>query len=430
MAYLLKSPTVADPSSVHHGHVRDIRIENGYIKHIAESIETQETDTVWQANDTFISPALVDLRAQFGDPGREHLEDLTSGSATALAGGYSHIGISPDTDPWITNKSQVTYLNDKASDLPISIVPIAAIAKPERPQELTEMLDLSEVGINIFTQGDRAIADAGFLKRAMQYLSGLGGRLMLHPQMAGLYEDGHMNEGITNIQLGLAGNPPMAEHIAIKRDLELCRYTGAKIHFSKVTTALSIKLIEEAKQEGLAVTCDTGVHYLCYNEQHLADYPTNLKLDPPLRTPEDQKALISGITNGVIDALIADHKPVEWEAKACEFPLAVPGAIGLQTTLPLLTKSLKWEDFMNAAIPALTTNPRHLLDLDPVKVEGGYPAELTVYNPNGEWVLDENTNQSHSTNTFCYGQTLKGMVKGVFKNGQLHEAPQALAAKA
>jgi dihydroorotase len=248
--------------------------------------------------------------------------------------------------------------------------------------------------------------------------------------MAGLYEDGHMNEGITNIQLGLAGNPPMAEHIAIKRDLELCRYTGAKIHFSKVTTALSIKLLEAAKQEGLPVTCDTGVHYLCYNEQHLQDYPTNLKLDPPLRTPEDQKALISGLSNGVIDALIADHKPVEWEAKACEFPLAVPGAIGLQTTLPLLMESLNWEDFINAAIPALTANPRHLLDLEPVKVEEEYPAHLTVFNPSGQWVLDENTNQSRSTNTVCYGQTLKGMLTGVFTGGQLHEAPQALAAKA
>lgn len=429
MPYLLKAPTIGDPSSSHHGRVMDVRIENDTIQHIADSIDAQDDDTVWQAKGSLLSPAWVDLKAQLGDPGLEHLEDLTSGTATALAGGYSHVGISPDTDPWIANKSQVTYLKNKASNLPIGIVPLAAIAKPERPQELTEMLDLAQVGVNVFTQGDRAIADAGFLKRAMQYVSAFGGRLMLHPQMAGLCEDGHMNEGITNIQLGLAGNPPMAEHIAIKRDLELCRYTGAKIHFSKVTTAHSLKLIAEAKQEGLPITCDTGIQYLVYHEQHLHNYPTNLKLDPPLRTPEDQEALIEALRNGVVDALISDHQPVQWEAKACEFPLATPGAIGLQTTLPLLMKALKWEDFVNAAIPALTTIPRQLLDLDPVKIEKGFPAHLTLYNPNEEWVLDENTNQSRSTNTICYGQNLRGLVTGVFKNGQFYEAPQALAAK-
>ena len=425
MAYLIKNAQITDPGSAYHRCTRDVRIGNGMITEIGEGLKAQNHETVWETHGAYLSPGWVDLRAQLCDPGYEHLEDLTSGSAAAIAGGYSHVGVLPNTDPRIANKSQVTYLLDKADALPIAFVPLATFSKPDRPHELTEMLDLRESGVTVFTQGDQAIQDAGFLKRAMQYAYAFGGRLLLYPQMAGLFEDGQMNEGITNIRLGLTGSPAMAEHIAIQRDLELCRYTGAQIHFSKVTTAKSLKLIDAAKQEGLPVTCDTGIAYLGFHEQHLQDYSTNLKFNPPLRTPEDQQALVEGLQKGIVDALITDHQPVDWEAKACEFPLATPGAIGLQTALPQLNKALRPEILIEKAIPALTANPRKILNLAPVHLETGYPAHLTAFDLTGQWNFNESTNLSRSTNTFWYGQALVGHVKGVFYEGNFVNPPNS-----
>lgn len=429
MGYLLKAATIIDAESPHHLYKRDIRIRNGNISEIGDDLSIENDDQVWEANAAYVSPGWVDLRSHFGDPGMEHLEELKTGAAAAAAGGFTHVGILPDTDPWIANKSQVTYLKDKARQLPISLLPLATISKPDQPNELTEMLDLANAGVQVFTQGDRSIADADFLKRAMQYVSAFGGRLMLYPQLAGLHEGGQMNEGITNIQLGLTGTPAMAEHIAIQRDIELCRYTGARIHFSKVTSARSLQFIAAARQEALPITCDTAVHYLLYHEQHLQGYPTNLKFDPPLRTPEDQDALIEGLKNGVIDALISDHQPVEWEAKACEFPLAKPGAIGLQTVLPHLKKALSKDTLLQAAIPALTSKPREILALPPARIAEGYPAHLTAFNLSGLWNFDEQTNQSRSTNSIWYGHTLEGMIEAVFHNGELKHSAKEPAAR-
>lgn len=417
MCYLLRGITIADPASPYHGKVCDVRIKNGLIKEIDSSLNPDSHDDLIQETGAYLSPGWVELRAQLGDPGLEHLENLETGSAAAAGGGFTHVGILPTTDPPVANKSQVAYLKSKAKGLRTGIVPLATLSKPGSSNELTEMHDLANAGVKAFTEGDYIVSDAGLLKRAMQYTRFFRGMLMLYPQHPELHENGDMNEGVTNIELGLSGNPPMAEHMAIKRDIELCRYTGAYIHFSKITTARSIKLIAEAKQEGLPVTCDVTLEHLVFNEENLYEYSTNLKLTPPLRTADDQLALKQGIMNGTIDTLTTDHQPVRNEDKLCEFPLAEPGSIGLQTALPYLLKIFDWETIISKALPAFTHHPRTVMGLPKVTIQEGAPADLTYFNPEAKWIFNKTTNQSLSENSVLFGEELKGKILGTFFNG-------------
>ena len=429
MDYLLKAATIIDPYSAHHRQVRDIGLRDGRIYQISTAMEAGQAETVLDLTGTYCSPGWVDLRAQLGDPGLEHLEDLISGTQAAAAGGYTHVGVLPNTAPPISHKAQVAYLATRAKALPTALVPLATFRKPENPDELTEMRELAEAGVRGFTQGDEPVADAGFLKRALQYSCNLGAPVMLHPQHPSLHEEGDMNEGLTSIQLGLAGTPAMAEHIAIQQHIELCRYTAAHVHFSKVTTARSVRLIAAAKQEGLPITCDTGILHLIYHEQHILEYgyPTNLKLSPPLRTPEDRAALREGVTDGTIDVLIADHQPVRSEDKECEFPLAEPGSIGLQTSFPLLLQALGHDRFLDQGIAALTARPRQVLGLDAVTIEEGAVADLTYFSPTATWTLDASTNYSRSRNSMLYGESMQGLVYGTFRAGHPYTPAQLQA---
>lgn len=430
MHTLLKAVTIVDPDSPHHQQVRDLLIANQQIARIAPSIEPEVADEIQHWEGHCAAPGFVDLRAHTGDPGLEHLEDLETGTRAAAAGGFTQLGILPTTDPPISSKAQVAYLQGKGRTLPTEIIPLATLSKPDKPGELTEMLDLLNAGVRGFSQGDAPITDVGLLKRAMQYSQPLNTMLMLHPQHPGLHEQGDMNEGRINIQLGLSGNPPLAEHIAINRDLELCQYTGAHIHISKVTTARSVALIARAKASGLPVSCDTGLLYLTHTEQDLLDYTTQLKLSPPLRTAADQEALRKGLIDGTIDALTADHQPVKDEDKACEFPMAVPGAIGLQTALPLLLQAFDWPEVLQAGLPAFTLRPRHLLGLPPVSVREGAPADLTLFDPSAIWHFNASTNYSRSSNSVHYGTSLRGLVYATFLKGAYIPTPQMALGKA
>jgi len=423
MSILIKKATIVDPSSPAHRQVKDLWVKGKTIRAMDDELEPEAGAEVIEWNNCHVSPGWMDIRAHFCDPGFENREDLTTGSRTAAAGGLTQVGLLPVTAPPLSTKTQVQYIRSRAAGLPVEILPYATIAKPESKQEITEMLDLHHAGTHAFTNGDFPIEDAGLLKRAMLYTRAFDGLLMLHPQYADLKENGEMNEGHVNVMLGLNGDPAIAEHTAIARDIEIARYTEGRIHFAGITTSRSIALVEQAKNEGLSVSADVSIHHLLFSEADLMAYGTNLKFSPPLRSAEDQEALKAGLKNGIIDTVTADHRPVLGENKQCEFPLAKRGAIGVQLILPLLQKAFDEATFNNHIVPRLTQAPRSLLGLRQPTLQADEQADLTLFNPGKKWVFDRKTNCSRSRNSPFYGSELTGQVLGTINKGTLHQSP-------
>lgn len=416
---LIKQATITDPNSPFNKAEKDILIQSGTIKKIGDQIEPESETTISDWEKPCISPGWVDMRANFCDPGFENMENLESGTRAASAGGITHVGLLPQTYPPLSTKSQIQYIHNQAPPSPTSILPYATISKPESESEITEMVDLYRAGAYAFTNGDKPVKDAGLLKRAMLYTRSFNGLLMLHPQHAELKENGEMNEGTVNVMLGLKGDPEIAEHIAIARDLEIARYSGARIHFTSISTARSVAQIQEAKKEGLAVSCDVSIFHLLFSESDLMDYDTNLKHTPPLRKPEDMETLRQGVQQGNIDAVVSNHTPVLYENKKCEFPLAEKGAIGTQLLYPLLNQAFSPETFNDSIIQSITEGPKKLLGIPVNSVQENQPADLTIFNPNEDWFFDKATNYSHSHNTPFYNKTLTGRPLGIMNKGQM-----------
>ncbi len=416
MKMLIKQATIIDPNSALNKKQKDILIRNGTIAKIADQIDPDSGTTISDWEKPCLSPGWVDMRANFCDPGYENMENLRSGTMAASFGGITHVGLLPQTYPPLSTKSQIQYIKNQAPTSATAILPYATISKPESESEITEMVDLHRAGAYAFTNGDKPIKDAGLLKRAMLYTRSFGGLLMIHPQHAELKENGEMNEGPFNIMLGLKGDPEIAEHIAIARDLEIARYTGARIHFTSISTARSVDQIREAKKEGLAISCDVSIYHLLFADSDLMDYDTNLKHTPPLRNHEDLKALKEGVSHGTIDAVVSNHSPVLYENKKCEFPLAEKGAIGTQLLYPLLQKAFSKETFNDNIIKSITERPKNLLGIPVNSIQENQPADLTIFNPEEEWVFNKATNYSLSDNTPFYNETLTGRPLGIINN--------------
>ena len=238
---------------------------------------------------------------------------------------------------------------------------------------------------------------------------------------------GDMHEGVTSTMLGLKGMPSLAEELAIKRDLDILEYTGGKIHFSCISTSGSVNLIKEAKKKGLQVTCDVNVHHLIFDDTMLTDFDTNYKSNPPFRNKKDQKALINGIKDGIIDAIVSGHQPQDAENKNLEFDQAAFGLIGLQTFIPaffMIQEQLEMVD----VIKLISHNPRKILGLEPVSIVENATANMTLIDPKEEWIFDDKTNKSKSRNSPFFEKSLKGKVKAVF-NGKKQYMDQFILAK-
>jgi dihydroorotase len=413
---LIQSITIVHPDSKYNGKKVDVLISDGKIERIENKIDSSEKSVqILDGKGKFLGPGFFDLNVNFGEPGLETKEDLSSGCEAAAAGGFTGVAVMPDTQPSIHSKAEVSYIVNKTKDNLVDVFPLGTISYKREGKDLAELYDMSLSGAVAFTDGNNPVTDSGLMSRALLYAKGFDGLIFSHAEDPSIAGKGKMNEGVTSTYLGMIGIPALAEEIMVARDLYLAEYNDSPIHFSTISTLHSVDLIRQAKKKGLKVTCDVAVHHLILSEEVVAGFDSNYKVKPPLRTKADIKALLAGLKDGTIDAIVSQHTPHEIEFKNVEFEIASYGIIGLQTILPLaLQAGLTPTDI----IEKMAINPRKILRLPIPLIEAGTPANLVLFDTDTAWVFDQEQNRSKSSNTPFKGQTFKGKVCMVFNNNQ------------
>ena len=409
------------PKNIHKDLSRgDILIRDGRITEIAPSIEPGKTENleILDADAGYVSPGWVEIFSDFADPGYEFKEDLSTGSAAAFAGGFTHVFLLPSTHPVVDNKSQVRYIIEKAARLPVNLYPIGAISKGLEGKELSEMYDMAASGAIAFSDGKAPLQSAGLLLKALQYVKANDGVLIQLPFDNTIGTFGLINEGITSTRLGLPGLPAIAEELMIQRDIELVRYTESKLHFTGISSKKSMDLIAAAKQEGLPVTCSVTPHHLLFTDEDLIGYDTNLKLNPPLRGREDRDALREGVKNGVIDMVATHHFAEHSDDKVREFEYAKNGMIGLQTSFSVLMEAMP-DITPERVVELLSLMPRTVFGLDTGTLKVGQMADLTIFHPTKNSTFTKQDNKSKAANSPYFDRPLTGKVLATISRNQI-----------
>jgi dihydroorotase len=415
MKILIRSALIVSPQSPFHKKKKNVLIQNGRIEEIGDKNYT--ADKVIEAEGMILSAGWFDLGTFVGDPGQEQKEDLLSLSKTAAAGGFTEVAVLPNTHPTIQSKNEVSYVTANNETRLVQIHALAAVTKNCKGEELTEMIDLHEAGAIAFTDGLKPVWHTDIFLKSLQYLQKFDGLLIDQPEDIWLNMFGQMHEGVASTMLGLKGMPRIAEEVAISKNLELLGYAGGRLHFAKLSTAKAIDLIRNAKKKGLNVSCDIAAYQPLYTDEVLNDFETNYKVNPPLREKADQDALIKGLKDGTIDVLVSNHVPHEVESKFLEFDLSEFGLINLQTFASQLVSLSRWVEIEDL-IEKMTDAPRKLLKVQPVIVDVDTKANLTLFDPNREWVFTPESNYSKAKNSPWLGNKLKGKVVAVFNNSK------------
>ncbi|MEP1033781.1 dihydroorotase [Ekhidna sp.] len=412
MSILLKNVLVLDLNSPVHGKQSNILIEKGIITSLNGKSASKEYDLKGKT----VTSGWVDLNAQFHDPGFEYREDIVSGTKVAQAGGFTDVCLSPETYPPIETKSDVSYILKKT--LPqLNLHVGAAVSEGLKGENLTEMMDLHEAGANVFSDGDFPIWNAELLLKALQYTNSMKVSIFQNARDAHISANTQMHEGRVSTNLGLRGEPSLSEELIIQRDIEILKYSGGNLHFSRISSAKSVDLIRSAKKAGLSVTCDVGIHHLLFTDESIGEFDSIFKVIPPYRSEKDRKALVKGVKEGVIDALCSNHRPFDQECKQLEFDLADPGNISLQTFYASLLRIS--EDIpLETLIERVTNGPRSILRLENIKIDVDQSAKLTVLDPHAIWKFDTDTNLSKSQNSPYWNAELTGSVVGTINGSK------------
>ncbi len=418
MNLILRNARIADPRSPHHQQTVDLHIRNKTIQAIGPGLSADEA-TEWDLGEALVSPGWVDVGAWIPDPGQEQREDFASAARAAARGGFTQVLTLPNTEPVADGKAAIQYVRAAAPDQPVAFLPIGAVTRACQGLDITEMMDMRRAGAVAFSDGLLPIQHSGVLYRALLYVKAFGGLVLNMPLDESLAGAGLMHEGMVSTSLGLRGIPDIAESLMVQRDLELLAYTGSRLHLMDISKAASLPLIREAKSKGLRLTCSVSVHHLLYTDEDLRDFDTHFKLSPPLGTAEDRDALRKALLDGTIDWVTAQHRPWEEERKKLEFPYAEPGITGLETAFGQLLLSLGEQADPAWIAMTLAHRPRDVFGLEPVSLEQGAPACLTLFTLAGETRVDPGRQASKSNNSPVLGQTLPGRILGVIHRGHL-----------
>ena len=414
MKILIQGARILDPQSAFHLKEKNVLISNGRIAEIGDKNFT--ADKTIKATGMTLSPGWFDLATFISDPGMEHKEDLISGAEAAMAGGFTGLAMLPNTSPAVQSKNEISYITRSNSHRLVQIHALAAVTRNNKGEELTEMIDLHNAGAVAFTDGLKPLWHTDIFLKSLQYLQKFNGLLIDHPEDIWLNMFGQMNEGTTSTMLGLKGLPRIAEDIVISKSLELLAYAGGRLHLSRLSTAKAIDQVRNGKKK-LKLTCDITSYQAILDDSMLTGFDTNYKVNPPLREKSDIDAIIKGLKDNTIDVICSGHAPQDEESKNIEFDLAEFGIINLQTfgsNLVTLSKHVDWE----VLIPKITTNPRQLLGLPSPAIAEEQSADLTLFDPEKKWVLNESTNRSKSKNSPFFGRELTGKAVAVFNNGK------------
>lgn len=415
MITLIKSATIIDTSSSYHQQKKDILIEDGFIKKIADVIPTQKEYQLVEKENLHVSCGWFDTSVSLGEPGFEERETIKNGLQVAAKSGFTAVAVNANTNPTIDNKSAVEFLINKANGFATKLFPIAALTKDSKGVEMAELFDMQQSGAIAFADYNKPISNDNLMKIALLYAQNFDGLVLSFPKNNAIAGEGIANEGINSTKLGLKGIPALAEHIQIARDLFLLEYTGGKLHIPTISTEKSVNLIKEAKKKGLQVTCSVAAHHLTLTDNELHGFDSNFKTNPPLRTSKDIVALQKAVKKGIIDIITSDHNPIDIEHKKVEFSEAKDGVIGLETMFGALNTVFSIEDY----IENITSKPRAIFGLEQVSITEGNFAEISLFNPDTESKFTTNNILSTSKNSPFINKKIKGEVYGVFTNNQL-----------
>jgi dihydroorotase len=412
---LFKNAKVIDPFR-EKSYDTDILVDKGKILKLSKNISGKEAKEQIDLKGLYVAPGFVDLHVHFREPGYENSETIETGCRAALAGGFTKVCCMPNTDPAIDTRETVRFIYEKAGNEIVDVYPIAAITKGRKGEELTEMVELAEAGAVAFSDDGAPIKNAQLMRFVLEYSKITGKPVINHAEDSQLKADGIINEGVVSTQLGISGNPGIAEQIMIARDLRLAEFVNARIHIPHVSTAGSVELIRQAKAKGLTVTAEVTPHHFSLTDEYMRSFDANGKVAPPLRTEEDRLAIIAGIKDGTIDAIATDHAPHINDTKETSLDLASYGMIGLETAFALAMTNLVHKEAITLMelIKLLTIKPATLMQLPLPIFEKGAEANFTIFNPDEWWVFSRKNIYSKSYNSPFIGSECTGRVKAVF----------------
>lgn len=419
MKSLIKNARVIDPA-VGLDEVVDILIDGETIARIGHELP-EEGAVILDREGSVVVPGLVDVHVHLREPGQEYKETIETGTAAAAHGGFTAICSMPNTIPTTDNAATLDFVIEQAKKAGhCRVHPSGACTKGLKGESLSEMGDMAAHGAVAFTDDGRGVQDAGMMRRVMDYAKMFNCVVMSHCQDEALVGPGQVNEGAVSTRLGMAGWPGAGEELQISRDIALSELTGCPIHIQHITTARGVEIVREGKARGIQVTCEATPHHLVLNEDDLTrTYDTNLKMNPPLRTSDDNKAIIEGLKDGTIDCIVTDHAPHAAHEKAREFELAPFGMTGLETSLGVILTYLVEPGHIdyNRLVELMAIRPREILGVDPVKIEEGGVADITIFDPNADWTVRADDMCSKSKNSGFLGYELKGRATDVFVGG-------------
>lgn len=416
---LIRRGRLIDPSQ-ELDRVGDLLIEGKRI--VGIDAPCAHPDDVIEADGLIVSPGLIDLHVSLREPGNEEDETIATGTAAALAGGFTSVACMSDTRPVVDNRSEAEFImiqGERAGNT--HVFPLGAVTKNNEGQELAEMGQLVEAGVLAFSDGRTPVANAEIMRRALQYASMWDRPIFNRPQVPELVHNGVMHDGFVSTRLGLRGMPAAAEDIMVGRDIALCELTGGRVHLMCISTAGAIDLIRRAKQRNLRISTEVTPHQFLLTDEVMGTFDSHYKVDPPLRSSEHQQACIEGLKDGTIEVICSDHQPHAPEKKQRELDLVPFGIAGLETLLPLCITGLiepghlTWLQFL----AKVTTGPARVLNLNKGTLRPGADADVTLINPDVAWTIDPARFHSKSRNTPFGGRAVRGRAQTVIVNGQI-----------
>ncbi len=419
MKIIIRNGRVIDPAQ-NIDKIADVLIDGGVISQIKKSIVAKGAKEI-DAKGKIVSPGFIDMHTHLREPGEEGKETIQSGVNAAIHGGFTTVCAMPNTHPTCDNTAQVNYILDRAKQAGLAnVLPIGAITKKREGKELSEMHDLKRAGCLALSDDGDCIEDSGLMRRAMEYASMLDLLVIDHCEDKSLVKNGVMHEGYWSTVLGLKPISSESESIVVARNILLAELTGARIHIAHVSTAQSVNLIRQAKKKGVLVTAEVMPHHFTLTDEYVKNYDPRMKVNPPLRSKEDVKAIKTGLKDGTIDVIATDHAPHYQTDKEKEFDYAPFGMIGLETALSLSITQLVEKGILDwpKLIEKLTLNPAKILKYDRGHLSEGAVADITVIDPKKVWVYKEKDIKSISKNSPFIDWDMKGIATDVFVAGK------------
>ncbi len=422
---LIRGGRVIDPANDFDG-AADVLIIDGRIAAVKPDIKFSAHHE-YNAAGKIVVPGLIDMHVHFREPGQEAKEDFVSGSKAAVAGGFTTVATMPNTSPTVDNAALVRAMVKRAQDVGIvNIKIIGAVTKGQHGQELAEMRDMIAAGAVAFSDDGHFDDNAKIFMNALDYLHDTGKVIICHEEETSLVKDGVMNEGKRSALLGLKGRPTVAEDIAVARDCLLAEYTGGRVHIAHISSARAVDIVRDAKRRGVKVTAEVTPQHLTMTEDLVNPADASTKINPPLRTQADCDAMLTGLLDGTIDAIVTDHSPHAPEEKDREYIYAPSGFPGLETSVGVLLTELyhTGKIDLRTLISKMTAEPAQIFGLDAGTLSIDAPADVTIIDPDLTWTVDAKNFYTRGSHSPFIGRELKGRVVATIVRGNLMKLNQ------